>query len=61
MLTAEAAAGWLAAGLLLVLGSRLPGLAAARSDRGVNLWLVAHVLGLFALWLGRMATGTLPW
>lgn len=67
LLAGEAVLAWLAAGAVLVLSLRrraLPLLgasAAERSPRWLNLWLVAHVVGLGALWLGRLATGSLPW
>lgn len=51
----QLAAGWAVAGLA-VFGRLSP---AAR--RWVNPWLIANVVGLCALWLGRLATGTLPW
>lgn len=67
LLAAEGVVAWLLSGVRLLLRGRprSAGPAAAafdprRTDR-LNLWVVSHVLGLVALWLGRMATGTLPW
>ena len=51
----ELAAGWVLWGL--VLAGRLQ----ARPERWLAPWLLAHAGVLVALWLGRVATGTLPW
>lgn len=51
----ELAAGWALWGL--VLAGRLQ----ARPQRWLGPWLLAHAGVLIALWLGRLATGTLPW
>lgn len=51
----ELAAGWVLWGLALA-GRVWP-----RSERWLGPWLLAHAALLSALWLGRLATGTLPW
>ena len=56
LLVAEAGVGWLAWGLWAVRGGAL----APRLERLAGP-LLAQGAGLVALWLGRLATGTLPW
>jgi hypothetical protein len=51
----ELAAGWVLWGLALA------GRARPRPERWLGPWLLAHAAALLALWLGRLATGTLPW
>ena len=51
----ELAAGWALWGLALA-GRYRP-----RPERWLGPWLLAHAAALGALWLGRLATGTLPW
>ncbi len=51
----ELAAGWALWGLALAGRLRL------RPERWLGPWLLAHAAALGALWLGRLATGTLPW
>jgi hypothetical protein len=51
----ELAAGWALWGLALA-GRFRP-----RPERWLGPWLLAHAALLGALWLGRLATGTLPW
>jgi len=53
----EAAAAWLAWGWLAARRGEVPGAWAARLPP----LALAHAGALFALWLGRLATGTLPW
>lgn len=55
VLAVEAALCWLAWGAVLA------GLLRRPSARTVELWILGHVAVLLALWLGRAATGTLPW
>lgn len=55
VLAAELVLAWLAWGVLLARG-----LPAAR-PRWLDPLLLAHAAVLVALWLGRAATGTLPW
>jgi hypothetical protein len=55
VLALELTAGWTVWGLTLV--SRRPWRLAARLDS----LLLANFAALVALWLGRVATGTLPW
>lgn len=54
LLVAELAAAWAAWGLTLTGAGWRP------APRTVNLLLIANVLGMGALWLGRLAAGTLP-
>ena len=51
----ELVAGWAVWGLVLA-GRLRP-----RPERWLGPWLLAHAGVLVALWLGRLATGTLPW
>ena len=51
----ELAAGWALWGLALA------GRVRPRPERWLGPWLLAHAAALGALWLGRLATGTLPW
>lgn len=55
LIAVQLVVGWVAIGLALA--GRLP----PRPRRWVSPWLVANAVGLCALWLGRLATGTLPW
>lgn len=55
LLAAETAAAWIACGVLLA--RRRPLQAPAWFEPAV----LGHVAVLFALWLGRLSTGTLPW
>ncbi len=55
LLAAEIAAAWIACGALLA--RRLP----LRPPAWFQPVLLGHVAVLFALWLGRLSTGTLPW
>jgi hypothetical protein len=60
LLALELAAGWLLWGWLLWgrrLGRRWPG----GSGRLLDTVLWGHAAAFLALWLGRAATGTLPW
>jgi hypothetical protein len=54
-IAAELALGWLLALLVLTGWLRPP------APGSVELLLLAHLAALVALWLGRAATGTLPW
>jgi len=54
-LAAELLLAWLAWAVLLA--RRRPVQAPAAFDR----WMLGHVAVLIAFWLGRAATGTLPW
>lgn len=51
----ELVLGWAAWGAALVLGQRF------RLPVRIETVLVANAAALCALWLGRIATGTLPW
>ena len=51
----ELAAGWALWGLALA------GRAVPEPGRWLPPWLLFHAAALGALWLGRLATGTLPW
>ncbi len=53
----EALAAWLAWGWFTFQGRPWP----ERWSRRVGPLGVGHVAALIALWLGRLATGTLPW
>jgi len=55
VLALEAILGWLAWGAMLA--ARRP----FRLPVGVDTLALAHAAVLLALWLGRAATGTLPW
>jgi hypothetical protein len=55
VLALEAVLGWLAWGAALA--ARRP----FRLPVGVDTLTLAHAAVLVALWLGRAATGTLPW
>jgi len=55
LLALEAVLGWLAAGAALAAGRPL------RLPVPIDLLTLGHAAMLCALWLGRMATGTLPW
>jgi hypothetical protein len=55
LIAVELVVGWLAWGL--VIGGRLR----VPTPRAVHGLLFAHLAALVALWLGRAATGTLPW
>jgi hypothetical protein len=55
ILALEAVLGWLAWGAALA--ARRP----FRLPVGVDTLTLAHAAVLLALWLGRAATGTLPW
>ena len=58
-LAAEIVVAWLAWGAAL-LRHRPPVLPGIRSIR-YEPWMIGHVAVLTAFWLGRAATGTLPW
>jgi hypothetical protein len=55
VLALEAVLGWLAWGVALALRRPL------RPPVTVDALALGHVAALCALWLGRVATGTLPW
>lgn len=55
MVAPEIILGWAVWGAALVYGQRF------RLPVRVETVLLANAGALFALWLGRMATGTLPW
>lgn len=55
LIALQAAAGWVVAGL------GLAGRLRPRPERWLGPWLLANAVGLCALWLGRLASGTLPW
>ena len=55
LLALEAVLGWLAGGVALAVRRPL------RLPLQVDTLVLGHAAALCALWLGRMATGTLPW
>jgi hypothetical protein len=57
VLLTEGVVGWLFAGVQLARRKRWP----SPSRRQLAGWLATHAVALVALWLGRTATGTLPW
>lgn len=57
VLLAEGLVLWFVAGVQVVRGRRWP----SPSGRQFAGWLAVHAVALVAVWLGRTATGTLPW
>jgi hypothetical protein len=57
VVAAELVLGWAAWGILLASGQSFHQLRQIRIDS----LLLANLAALVALWLGRVATGTLPW
>ncbi len=57
LIALEALAAYLAWGWLALTGRAWP----ERWSRLLGPFAIGHVAALLALWLGRLATGTLPW
>ncbi len=55
LIALELAVGWVVWGLVVAGRMKPP------EPRRLQVFLLAHLAALVALWLGRAATGTLPW